>query len=499
MQEMQSLVEMHGISKSFGGVKALQDVHFDLKPGEIHALMGENGAGKSTLIKILSGAYTKDSGTIKINGKELEINDTKVAKQQGISVIYQEFALAKDLTVAENIYIDHMGMGKNIINWKVLRRKTRELLDQLGFSIINENARVGDLPVAFQQVVEICKSLSRQTKIMVLDEPTAVLTTNEVEKLFELILNLKKQGVGIIYVSHRLEEIFRISDRITVFKDGTYVDTVQTAQTNEHQLVNMMIGREIEDYFPKRNAKIGDVIFEVKNIKSGNAVKDVSFQVRAGEVLGLSGLVGAGRTETARAIFGADKKDGGEVYLKGKKLSIHTPKEAVKQHIGFLLEDRKNQGVLLEQSGRVNITMASLKDYTKALGIIDKKAEKEKVQSLIDALHIKIDGQDALVNSLSGGNQQKVSFAKWIASDPEVLILDEPTRGVDVGAKIEIYNIINRLAEEGKAIVMISSEMAEIIGMCDRSLVMREGVVMGELSRDELTEENLIKLSMGVM
>ncbi len=499
MQEMQSLVEMHGISKSFGGVKALQDVHFDLKPGEIHALMGENGAGKSTLIKILSGAYTKDSGTIKINGKELEINDTKVAKQQGISVIYQEFALAKDLTVAENIYIDHMGMGKNIINWKVLRRKTRELLDQLGFSIINENARVGDLPVAFQQVVEICKSLSRQTKIMVLDEPTAVLTTNEVEKLFELILNLKKQGVGIIYVSHRLEEIFRISDRITVFKDGTYVDTVQTAQTNEHQLVNMMIGREIEDYFPKRNAKIGDVIFEVKNIKSGNAVKDVSFQVRAGEVLGLSGLVGAGRTETARAIFGADKKDGGEVYLKGKKLSIHTPKEAVKQHIGFLLEDRKNQGVLLEQSGRVNITMASLKDYTKALGIIDKKAEKEKVQSLIDALHIKIDGQDALVNSLSGGNQQKVSFAKWIASDPEVLILDEPTRGVDVGAKIEIYNIINHLAEEGKAIVMISSEMAEIIGMCDRSLVMREGVVMGELSRDELTEENLIKLSMGVM
>lgn len=499
MQEMQSLVEMHGISKSFGGVKALQDVHFDLKPGEIHALMGENGAGKSTLIKILSGAYTKDSGTIKIDGKELEINDTKVAKQQGISVIYQEFALAKDLTVAENIYIDHMGMGKNIINWKVLRRKTRELLDQLGFSIINENARVGDLPVAFQQVVEICKSLSRQTKIMVLDEPTAVLTTNEVEKLFELILNLKKQGVGIIYVSHRLEEIFRISDRITVFKDGTYVDTVQTAQTNEHQLVNMMIGREIEDYFPKRNAKIGEVIFEVKNIKSGNAVKDVSFQVRAREVLGLSGLVGAGRTETARAIFGADKKDSGEVYLKGKKLSIHTPKEAVKQHIGFLLEDRKNQGVLLEQSGRVNITMASLKDYTKALGIIDKKAEKEKVQSLIDALHIKIDGQDALVNSLSGGNQQKVSFAKWIASDPEVLILDEPTRGVDVGAKIEIYNIINRLAEEGKAIVMISSEMAEIIGMCDRSLVMREGVVMGELSRDELTEENLIKLSMGVM
>lgn len=499
MQEMQSLVEMHGISKSFGGVKALQDVHFDLKPGEIHALMGENGAGKSTLIKILSGAYTKDSGTIKIDGKELEINDTKVAKQQGISVIYQEFALAKDLTVAENIYIDHMGMGKNIINWKVLRRKTRELLDQLGFSIINENARVGDLPVAFQQVVEICKSLSRQTKIMVLDEPTAVLTTNEVEKLFELILNLKKQGVGIIYVSHRLEEIFRISDRITVFKDGTYVDTVQTAQTNEHQLVNMMIGREIEDYFPKRNAKIGEVIFEVKNIKSGNAVKDVSFQVHAGEVLGLSGLVGAGRTETARAIFGADKKDSGEVYLKGKKLSIHTPKEAVKQHIGFLLEDRKNQGVLLEQSGRVNITMASLKDYTKALGIIDKKAEKEKVQSLIDALHIKIDGQDALVNSLSGGNQQKVSFAKWIASDPEVLILDEPTRGVDVGAKIEIYNIINRLAEEGKAIVMISSEMAEIIGMCDRSLVMREGVVTGELSRDELTEENLIKLSMGVM
>ncbi len=498
MQNSELLVEMENISISFGGVNALQDVRFDLRPGEIHALMGENGAGKSTLIKILSGVYTKDEGTIKLHGQPVNIQDPKQAKEHKISVIYQEFALAKDLTVAENIFIDHLGLGKKFINWPALNKNARKLLDRLGFSNINEKQPAGELSVACQQVVEICKSLSRKTEILVLDEPTAVLASSEIEQLFQLINGLKNEGVGIVYVSHRLEEIFKISDRITVLKDGQYVKTVNTNEIDEHTLVNTMIGRELTDYYPKRNAKIGDIVFEAKNISNGIAAKNVSFHVRAGEVLGLSGLVGSGRTETARAIFGADKKDSGEVYLYGKKIKTDSPWESVKQGIGFLVEDRKSQGVLLDLSCRINITMSSIRDYRKSFDVIDTHKEKKRVQELIDQLKIKTAGQEADVKSLSGGNQQKVAFAKWIASNSKVLILDEPTRGVDVGAKIEIYKIINQLAEEGMPIIMISSEMPEIIGMCDRVIVMHEGVVAGEVDRQEICEEKLIHFAMGV-
>ncbi|MEA5002629.1 MAG: sugar ABC transporter ATP-binding protein, partial [Christensenella sp.] len=322
--------------------------------------------------------------------------------------------------------------------------------------------------------------------------------SSEIEQLFQLINGLKKEGVGIVYVSHRLEEIFKISDRITVLKDGQYVKTVNTKEIDEHTLVNTMIGRELTDYYPKRNAKIGDIVFEAKNISNGIAAKNVSFHVRAGEVLGLSGLVGSGRTETARAIFGADKKDSGEVYLYGKKIKTDSPWESVKQGIGFLVEDRKSQGVLLDLSCRINITMSSIRDYKKAFDVIDTHKEKKRVQELIDQLKIKTAGQEADVKSLSGGNQQKVAFAKWIASNSKVLILDEPTRGVDVGAKIEIYKIINQLAEEGMPIIMISSEMPEIIGMCDRVIVMHEGMVAGEIDRQEICEEKLIHFAMGV-
>jgi len=491
-------VEMYGISKSFGGLGVLNNVNFSARAGEVHCLMGENGAGKSTLMKILSGAYQKDEGEIFIRGKKVNITNPKDGHDHGISIIYQEFALAKDLTVAENIFIDNLGSGKTIINWQKLCEKARELLEQLGFEDIDVMTPVSELSVAYQQVVEICKSLSRNSTVLVLDEPTAVLTTKEVEKLFQLINNLKKKGVCIIYISHRLEEIFRICDRITILKDGSNVSTVNVKDIDKKALVNLMIGRDLNEFFPARKAKIGDVVLKVENITRGKNFRNVSFEVRAGEVLGISGLVGAGRTETMRAIFGVDKKDSGEVYLCGASLAIKTPQQAVKHGFAMLPEDRKNQGVLLDMSVKINATLSSLNQFTKSFGWINHRKEITAVNDLVSKLVVKTASIDSKVSNLSGGNQQKVALMKWITSGCKVLILDEPTRGVDVGAKVEMYRIINQLAEEGIAIIMISSEMPEIIGMSDRVLVMREGEITGELSKEELTEQNLIRLSMGV-
>jgi ribose transport system ATP-binding protein len=491
-------VEMLGICKSFGGVDALKSVDFRVRPGEIHALMGENGAGKSTLIKILAGACLKDSGEIFIKGKKVNITDPRAGINHGISVIYQEFALVGDLSVAENIFIDNLTEGKKMIDWKQLNKRAEKLLEKLGFGNIDVNIIVSELSVAHQQVVEICKAISRNSFILVLDEPTSVLTSNEVEQLFELLLALKENGVSIIYISHRLEEVFRISDRITVLKDGTFVATVDTASINEKQLVNMMIGRELRDFFPPRNATIGEPILEVKGINCGNSVKDISFRVNEGEVLGIGGLVGSGRTETARAIFGADKKDSGKVYLFGKPVNIKSPRNAIKLGIGLLPEDRKRHGVLLELPIRYNTTLSSLEDFCGPLAWINKQKEIDFLNKMVQMLAIKAASIEDNVSSLSGGNQQKVAISKLLASDCKVLILDEPTRGVDVGAKIEIYKIINSLAEKGCAIIIISSEMTEIIGMCDRALIMREGSIVGELKKDALTEQNFIKYSMGV-
>jgi ribose transport system ATP-binding protein len=491
-------VEMLGICKSFGGVDALKSVDFRVRPGEIHALMGENGAGKSTLIKILAGACLKDSGEIFIKGKKVNITDPRAGINHGISVIYQEFALVGDLSVAENIFIDNLTEGKKMIDWKQLNKRAEKLLEKLGFGNIDVNTIVSELSVAHQQVVEICKAISRNSFILVLDEPTSVLTSNEVEQLFELLLALKENGVSIIYISHRLEEVFRISDRITVLKDGTFVATVDTASINEKQLVNMMIGRELRDFFPPRNATIGEPILEVEGINCGNSVKDISFRVNEGEVLGIGGLVGSGRTETARAIFGADKKDSGKVYLFGKPVNIKSPRNAIKLGIGLLPEDRKRHGVLLELPIRYNTTLSSLEDFCGPLAWINKQKEIDFLNKMVQMLAIKAASIEDNVSSLSGGNQQKVAISKLLASDCKVLILDEPTRGVDVGAKIEIYKIINSLAEKGCAIIIISSEMTEIIGMCDRALIMREGSIVGELKKDALTEQNFIKYSMGV-
>ena len=488
------IVEMNHISKHFGGVKALEDVHMKVKKGEIHALIGENGAGKSTLMKILAGAYAKDDGNIIIDGKEATVSSPKAMIDLGVSVIYQEFMLAPDLSVAENIYIDKLSSGGLFINWKKLRKNAKQELEKIGFGHIDPNQKVGELSVAYQQIVEICKCLAKNSKVLVFDEPTAVLTHSETQKLLELIVKLKNSGVTIVYISHRLEELFAISDKITVLKDGKYVGTVDTSNITKDQLVTMMVGREISTLFPDRHAEVGKEVLKVENLNVGNHVKNASFTVRAGEVVGFSGLVGSGRTEIMRAIFGADKKESGLTYYMSEQIDIKTPKQAIKLGIGLLPEDRKKQGLLLSQSIRINSTMVS----NQTNGWISHRQEKDNVLELLARISTKYGSTEDPADSLSGGNQQKVALAKWLAIDTKLIILDEPTRGVDVGAKTEIYKIINDLAEKGVAVIIVSSEMSEVIGMCDRAYVMREGEIMGEVKKDELTENNLIKLAMGV-
>ncbi|QEY35531.1 sugar ABC transporter ATP-binding protein [Caproiciproducens galactitolivorans] len=490
------LVEMENISKRFSGVKALDNMNFKLGKGEIHALIGENGAGKSTLMNILAGAFPSDEGTIKIDGKIRKISSPKVSRELGISVIHQELMLAPHLTVAENIFIDRLSSKGGVINWKKLKQDAKDILTKLGFGDIDPNARIMDLSVAYQQVVEICKSLSRNVKILVLDEPTAVLTFNEIQKLFVLLRNIRDQGMGVIYISHRLEEIFELCDKITVMKDGCYIGDYDTKNISKDELIEKMVGRELTTLFPKRNAEIGDIVLEVKNLNAGRMVKNISFNIRKGEVVGFSGLVGAGRTETMRAIFGADKIDSGTITYFGKEVVFKSPYEAVKNGIGFLPEDRKQQGILLDMPIRNNVTLTALKKVTKA-SVIRQKADKGLAESILKEVSAKYHALSDKVSSLSGGNQQKVALSKWLAADCKLMILDEPTRGVDVGAKSEIYKIINDLAESGIAVIMISSEMEEILNMSDRVYVMRRGSITGELPKEDLQDVNIMKLCVG--
>jgi len=498
MQEIKYCLEMRNITKHFGGVKALTDVSVKVEPQEIHALIGENGAGKSTLMKVLSGAYKKDSGEILIDGKVVNITNPKEAKDLGIAIIYQEFMLAPDLTVAENIYIDQLAVGKGLINWKELRQKTKEQLSRLGFDDIAPTAKVGDLSVAYQQVVEICKNLTRNAKVLVLDEPTAVLTFSEIKKLFEILRKLRDDGVSIIYISHRLEELFELSNHITVLKDGGYVGTVETGSIDKSKLVTMMVGREMSQMFPSRNAKIGEEVLRVEHLNAGSMVQDVSFSVRSGEILGFSGLVGAGRTETMRAIFGDGKITSGKVIYFGKEVCFKNPKEAIANGFGMLPENRKEQGLLLRQSIRMNTTLTVLFSKITRFDVINHGKEKEYARDLLAGMSTKYGNLDDKADSLSGGNQQKIALAKWIAADCKCIVFDEPTRGVDVGAKTEIYKIINDLAEQGVGVIMISSEMPEIIGMCDRVIVMRQGRVTGEFQNEDINENSMIKSAMGV-
>lgn len=496
MENSKYRLEMKEISKQFGGIRALDRVSIQLKPGEIHALIGENGAGKSTLIKILSGAYTKDSGTIYIDGEEVTVNSPLDAKRKGVAVIYQEFMLAPDLTVAENIFIDKLAEKGKLINWKKLNEEAGEKLKELGFGNISPKEKLGRLSVAHQQIVEICKCLTRNARILILDEPTAVLTVAEIEKLFRLIRKLKLEGVSIIFVSHHMNEIFELCDSYTVFKDGRYAGHGRVCDVTNNELIHMMIGRELTQMYPSRNAKIGDVVLKVENLSVANKVENVSFEVRAGEILGFSGLVGSGRTETMLAIFGADKIASGKVTFLGKEVCFREPREAVSSGFGYLSENRKSLGLLINQSIRVNTTLSSLKKITKH-GFLRHKQEKEYVRDLLSKMSTKYGSIENNVSSLSGGNQQKISFAKWISADCRCVVFDEPTRGVDVGAKVEIYELMNHLAEQGVAVIMISSEMTEIIGMCDRTMIMHQGRVTGELGKEYLSEDTIIKYAMG--
>ncbi len=487
-------VELLNVSKSFRAVRALRNVSFNVRPGEIHALVGENGAGKSTLMKILSGVHRMDHGTIKVDGRPVEILNPRMGRQLGIGIIYQELALVPDLTVAENILIKRLSRRFGLIDWRDLNRRAGELLSETGFTRINPRSKIADLGVADRQIVEIAKGISENVKVLILDEPTAVLAPREVDQLFVVLGKLRDRGVGLVYISHRLDEIFRIADRITVLKDGAVVRTVFPSEIVPRDLIALMIGRTIGTMFPVRDCTIGEEVLRVEGLRAGK-INAVSFAVSAGEVFGISGLVGSGRTEVLRAIFGADPKDGGTVAIAGRRLKIASPKDAVQGGIALVPESRGDQGVILTMPIRHNITLPSIDRVSDALGIIRRRAETGIVESLVSRLRIRTRSIEGEVADLSGGNQQKVVLAKWLGANCKVLLLDEPTRGVDVGARVEIYGLINELAAAGVAVVVVSSDMTEVIGLCDRIAVMSHGTMTGVLEGREISEENIMLLA----
>ncbi|MDG2385002.1 MAG: sugar ABC transporter ATP-binding protein [Pirellulaceae bacterium] len=489
------LLEMRAIGKTFPGVRALDDVDLTLHRGEVVALLGENGAGKSTLIKILGGAHLPDSGSIQIDGEPILLPSPAAAYAAGIGVIFQEFNLIPGLTAWENIFLGREGkMG--FAQKGMERNRARELFQQIGVDV-PVDAPCSALSVAQQQIVEIAKALSQKVRLIVMDEPSAALTPNEVDRLFDIIRDLKAQGIGVIYISHRLDEVFQIADRITVLRDGKHVGDAPVRQITRQRMIEMMVGREIEDEFPKQHHPIGDPRLRVESLNRADVVRDVSFEVRAGEVLGVTGLIGAGRTETARLIFGADLPDSGAIYLDGQLLVIRNPQDAIRAGICLLTEDRKSQGLVLGLSARENFGLPNLTDLGTA-GFVDRRREHQAFAGYIDKLKIKTPSQEQLVKNLSGGNQQKVVLAKWLQRNAEVIIFDEPTRGIDVGAKYEIYLLINGLAKQGKAVVMITSELPEALGMSDRILVMHEGRVTGMIDDvSATTQEQIMELAVG--
>ena len=493
---MNHFVDFKNISKAFVGVQALQDITFRANAGEVCALLGENGAGKSTLLKILSGDQSADTGCVNIDGEDVQFSSPHDALKKGVSVIYQERQLVNSLSVTENIFMEHLPANKmGMIDFPKARREAKEIIDTFELPI-RPTDKVEDLSVAHQQMVEIMKSYRRNTQIIAFDEPTASLADTEIETLFKIIKRLKEEGKIILYVSHRLKELFQICDQIVVLKDGRHVTTVATKDTDEKQLINYMVGRDLGDVFSglKRNEKMGDVILEVKNLKN-KYIKDVSFQLHRGEVLGFAGLVGAGRTETMRAIFGEDPLDSGEVIIEGRKASIRRPDDAIKLGIGLCPEDRKEQGLILNRSVRENITVPILKRISNH-GVIDRKFENKVANGAVEKYNIKTHTIEKIVIELSGGNQQKTILGRWLSSEPKVLILDEPTKGIDVGAKAEIYQMVCDLAKEGIGVIFISSELTEVLNVCDNIIVMREGKITGKLPREEVTEENVLTLAM---
>ncbi len=492
--EERNILELKHISKQYTGVKALDDVSISFRRGEVHALMGENGAGKSTLIKTLSGAIQPNDGEIVFEGTTYTHMEPHQAMELGIHVIYQEFNMMPELSVAENIFMGQQLGGGVLFNKSITEERAQKILDGMHVKI-NAKETVKNLSVANMQLVEIAKALTRDVKVLVMDEPTAPLTDAEVETLFEIVQMLKSKGVTIIYISHRIAEVFQISDRVSVLRDGRFIKTVMTNDVDRDELIRLMVGREVSDTYPKRDFAPGEVVLELRDV-CGNGVENVSFAVRSGEIFGLSGLVGAGRTETMRMIFGADPIDSGEVLLNGQPVHPKHPAEAVKLGIGLIPEDRKQQGLLLDLPIFTNISMATMRDISR-FTVVNSRAEKENVNRLVEAVTIKTPSIAQLVRNLSGGNQQKVVLAKWLAANCKVLIFDEPTRGIDVGARHEIYKLMNELCRQGIAIVMISSDMEEILGMSDRIMVLCEGHQAGILEREAFSQETILSLASG--
>ena len=497
------ILEMKGIDKSFPGVHALDHVDLEIRKGEVLALMGENGAGKSTLMKVLTGIYTKDSGTITYEGKEVEFHSAREAQDNGVIIVHQELNMLGHLTVAQNIFIGREFKKGIKIDDKKMNEEAQKLFDRMNVDI-DPRETMSKLTVGKQQMCEIAKAISHDAKIIIFDEPSAALTETEIEQLFKIIRDLRSQGMGIVYISHRMDEIKTITDRVTVMRDGGYVGTLITADSTKEDIINMMVGRVIyED--PKEHSMVAPdapVVLKVENLNAGKMVQNVSFELRKGEILGFSGLMGAGRTETARALFGADPKQSGKISIRGKdgqlrEVTINSPQDAVKYGIGYLSEDRRRYGCVVQKSVTENTTLATMEEFTSGI-FINKSKEKEVSEKYVKELATKTPNCEQLVVNLSGGNQQKVVIAKWLTRDSEILIFDEPTRGIDVGAKAEIYELMNQLAEQGMAIIMISSELPEIINMSDRVIVMRSGEISAVLEREDLSQEKIMGYAVNI-
>ncbi len=493
-----SILRFENISKTFPGVKALKNMSFEIRRGDVHVLLGENGAGKSTLIKILTGVYQADEGgTIYLNEKPVQIHDILQSRKLGIGTVFQENSLIPHLNVAENVFLTReIRTASGTIDWKRTYEECERWIRELGVDHINPRTQVRRLSVADQQIVEIVKVFSQNPSIIILDEPTSSLSEHEIKNLFRIIETLKKKGVTFIYVSHRMEEIRQIGDRATIFRDGELTGEIENCKTADmDEIINMIVGRTLEEKFPARESCIGEVLFEVRDIQVPNTIYDISFRLHRGEVLGFSGLVGSGRTSTAKAIIGAIPRTSGEIYINGRQVRVTNPAEAIANGIGYLPEDRKVEGLILSKSVKENITLPSLKRKFSKGVILDAKKERKTAEEYREKLRIKTPGINRLSKFLSGGNQQKVVFAKWLCSEANIYIFDEPTRGIDVGAKSEIYQIINDLVGKGAAVIVISSELPEILGICDRVLVMRDGRITADIDRRDATQERIMSYS----
>lgn len=493
---MGEILRLTNICKSFSGVKALTDVNLTINTGEIHALVGENGAGKSTLMKIISGAYSKDSGSVWFDGREVEVTNPKQSEKMGISIIYQELNLIERISVAENVFIGRYPRKCGMVDWKKMYTDAQALFDEFELKI-NSRVLVRSLSMAQKQMVEIIKAVSIDAKVVIMDEPTSSLSGKETESLFNIIRKLKNKGIAVIFITHRLDEIFAICDRLTVLRDGHYIGISEVANITKDEMITMMIGRELTQQYPTRTKSLGEVVLEVEHLADReNKVKDVSFIANRGEVLGFYGLVGAGRTETMRILFGVDPKIAGSIKIYGKNVEFHNPRDAIHNGIGFITENRRDEGLFLRSSVRVNIVMVALKKII-SRGLLDYKKEQKVAEEYIKRLRIVTPSTNQMTMFLSGGNQQKVVLSKWLFSDSEILIFDEPTRGIDVGARREIYEIINALVMEGKTVIIVSSDMEEIMGISDRILIMHEGKITGEVSKEDFSQELIGKYAIG--